>query len=97
MWTIAICASVAGFGFSSVFPIAVATLSHKFGTGASRIAGLMFAFSSLGGAVLPLLVGHVSARLGSLRMAWLVPVCGGVTVLMLNVLLERLGSEGKEA
>src|SRR6202035_22206 len=59
---VAIGGSLAGMGFSSVFPIAIATLSRKFGPSASRIAGVMFALAGAGGATLPWLIGYTSTR-----------------------------------
>lgn len=86
---IAIGVSLAGLGFSSVFPIAIATLSHKFGSMASRVAGVMFALAGAGGATLPWLVGYTSTRLGSLKYGLLVPLFGCIVMLILNVLLSK--------
>jgi len=76
-------ASVAGFGLASVFPINIALLSQWFGEMASRIGGLMFALSSLGGATVPWLVGALSSRFGSLRIGLTVPLVGSLTMLFL--------------
>jgi MFS transporter, FHS family, glucose/mannose:H+ symporter len=86
---IAIGVSLAGLGLSSVFPIAVATLSRKFGFTASRIAGVMFALAGAGGATLPWLVGYISTRLGSLKYGLLVPLFGCVVMLFLNALVAK--------
>jgi MFS transporter, FHS family, glucose/mannose:H+ symporter len=86
---IAIGVSLAGLGFSSVFPIAIATLSREFGSTASRIAGLMFALAGAGGATLPWLVGYTSTRLGGLKYGLLVPLFGSLGMLILNVLLSK--------
>jgi FHS family glucose/mannose:H+ symporter-like MFS transporter len=80
---------LAGLGLSSVFPIAIAALSHKFGEMASRIAGLMFNLAGLGGATLPWLVGFTSNRTSSLKLGLWVPLLGCVTMLVLHLLLER--------
>lgn len=86
---VAIGVSLAGLGFSSVFPIAIATLSRKFGRSASRIAGVMFALAGAGGATLPWLIGYTSTRSGNLQYGLLVPLFGCIVMLILNVLLSR--------
>jgi len=86
---IAIGVSLAGLGFSSVFPISIATLARKFGSAASRISGVMFALAGAGGATLPWLVGDTSTRLGSLKYGLLVPLFGCIAMLILNVLLSK--------
>jgi MFS transporter, FHS family, glucose/mannose:H+ symporter len=86
---IAIGVSLAGLGFSSVFPVAIATLARKFGPAASRIAGVMFALAGAGGATLPWLVGYTSTRLGSLKYGLLVPLFGCIAMLILNGLLSK--------
>jgi fucose permease len=86
---IAIGVSLAGLGLSSVFPIAIATLSRKFGAMAPRIAGLMFALAGAGGATLSWLVGYISTREGSLQYGLLVPLLATIVMLILNVLLSQ--------
>ena len=76
-------ASLAGLGLASVFPINIAMLSQWFGEMASRIGGVMFALSSLGGATVPWLVGILSSRFGSLRIGLIVPLLGSLTMLFL--------------
>ena len=83
MALIVVGASVAGFGLASVFPINIALLSKWFGEMASRIGGLMFALSSLGGATVPWVVGALSSRFGSLRIGLTVPLLGSLTMLFL--------------
>jgi MFS transporter, FHS family, glucose/mannose:H+ symporter len=80
---------LAGLGFSSVFPIAIAALSHKFGVMASRVAGLMFNLAGLGGATLPWLVGLTSTRLNSLKAGLFVPIIGCFIMLLLHFLIEQ--------
>lgn len=86
---IAIGVSLAGLGFSSVFPVAIASLSRKFGSRASRIAGLMFALAGSGGATLPWLAGYISTRFGSLKYGLLVPLFGCIVMLTLNRRLSK--------
>jgi FHS family glucose/mannose:H+ symporter-like MFS transporter len=85
MALVVIGASVAGFGLASVFPINIAMLSQWFGEMASRIGGVMFALSSLGGATVPWLVGAISSRFGSLRIGLIVPLLGSIAMLVLYV------------
>lgn len=80
---VSIASGITGFGLSSVFPITVALLSF-FGPQASRAAGPMFALSSLGGAVLPWLVGVASVHLGSLRLALTIPLLALLLILILH-------------
>jgi fucose permease len=80
---IAFCAWLAGLGMSSLYPITIGFLSSRFGTAASRVAGVMFALSTLGGASVPWLVGYESTQLNSLRAALLVPLAGCLLMLML--------------
>ena len=78
-------ASLAGLGLAPVFPVCVSiflTLS-----GQSTRTRWLFAIAGLGGAVLPWLTGHVSARTGSLHAGLLVPL--GAVAVMLGML--RLG------
>ena len=65
-----------GLGLSSLYPIAIGMLSSSFGAAAPRIASVLFALSTLGGAVVPWLVGYASTESGSLRTALLVPFLG---------------------
>lgn len=69
--------SIAGLGFSPVFPVTVAAYADRVGGSAS---GLVFSAAGLGGATIPWVVGMVSTVSGSLRM-------GLVTVLLLTLAL----------
>ncbi len=98
--TVAICAGLAGIGFSTLYPITIGYLSASFGAVASRIAGTLFALSTLGGASMPWLVGYMSTQLGSLRMALLVTLLGALIMLWLfctEVPLKVEYGPGKEA
>jgi FHS family glucose/mannose:H+ symporter-like MFS transporter len=83
VWSVAVCATFAGLGMSSLYPIAIGFLSEAFGAATPRIAGVMFALSTLGGASVPWLVGYVSTRFASLRTALVVAVAGCLTMLFL--------------
>jgi fucose permease len=75
-----IAAGVAGLGLAPVFPVCVALLAH-FGEMERRIGGPMFAFASLGGAVLPWVVGVVSTASGSLQTGLILPLIANVLLL----------------
>ena len=85
---LAISVGFAGLGFSTVYPIAIAMLSHQFGAMASRLAGLMFTLSGLGGATLPWLVGYTSTWYGSLKFGLLVPLGGCLAMLVMYSLIS---------
>jgi FHS family glucose/mannose:H+ symporter-like MFS transporter len=72
-----------GLGLAAIFPITVALLS-RFQAAETRNAGLMFALSGLGGAVMPWLVGAVSTRSGSLQVGLMVPLVGTIILLWLH-------------
>ena len=81
--SVAVCALFAGLGMSSLYPIAISFLSEGFGAVTPRIASVMFALSTLGGATVPWLVGYMSTQFASLRTALVVAVVGCVTILLL--------------
>jgi fucose permease len=72
-----------GLGLSSLYTIAIGLLSSSFGSEAHCITSVLFALSTLGGAVVPWLVGYVSTELGTLRLALLVPSIGCCTIAAL--------------
>ena len=80
---IAVCAFFTGFGFSTLYPIAIGLMASAFGRTAPTIGGLLFALSTLGGASVPWLVGLASTQSGSLRMALLIPFVGCWLMLVL--------------
>jgi fucose permease len=82
MASIAIGALLAGFGLASIFPISVSLFATWFGPSARRASTVIFAMGNMGGAVLPWLVGVVSTHLGSLRLAFLVPLAGCVSMIL---------------
>lgn len=89
IWQVAVSLSLAGLGLSSVFPIAIATLSRRFGGQAPRVGGLMFAMAGLGGATLPWLVGYTSSHFESLRLGLCVPLFGCLGMVISHLLLSR--------
>ena len=80
-----------GLGLSSLYPIGIGMMSSSFGAAAPRIASVLFALSTLGGAVVPWLVGYASTESGSLRSALLIPFLGCciITALFWNPLLAK--------
>jgi fucose permease len=92
MTPVVIGASLAGLGFSAVYPINVSLLSHWFGESTTRVSGAIFAIGNLGGAVLPWVVGAISTRLGSLRAGLTVPLCGALGMLLFYLLHRSSGT-----
>ncbi|HYH01217.1 MAG TPA: MFS transporter [Terriglobales bacterium] len=84
-----IAAVLAGFGFASVYPIAIAQLSPAFGSSSVRVAPYMFALAGLGGATLPSTVGFVSTRFQSLRSGLIVPLTTTIVMLLLHIIAQR--------
>lgn len=88
---IATSSALIGLGLSTLYPIAIGLASVRFGAAAERVMGTLFAFSTLGGACVPWIVGYVSSQLGSLRTALLVPLagCAAVAILYWNPTLKE--------
>jgi fucose permease len=76
---------LAGLGMSSIFPANLSLLAQWFGSKAPRVGSLAFPSASLGGAVLPWLVGFISLYAGSLQRGLLVPLCGVALMLVLHM------------
>lgn len=80
---VAVSASLAGLGLSSVYPITISLLSREFGPAASRIGSVMFTLSNLGGGLMPWLVGVSSTRFGTLKAGLVVPLIGSAAMYVL--------------
>jgi MFS transporter, FHS family, glucose/mannose:H+ symporter len=80
---------LAGLGLSSVYPANLSLLSEWFGNRAPRVGSFTFPAASLGGAVLPWLVGAVSTYSGGLHRGLMVPCVGVALMLGLYLLLPR--------
>lgn len=80
---IAISASVAGLGLSSVYPITISFLSREFGAAASRVGSAAFMMSNLGGAFLPWSVGIFSTRMGTIRAGLAIPLAASAAMYVL--------------
>ena len=92
---VALSASLAGFGLSIVYPIAIAMLSLEFGASATRVGSLLFTLSNLGGGLLPWIVGVSSTRFGTLRAGLTVPLIG--SALMYVLYLRKWKTESVSA
>jgi fucose permease len=77
-------AALAGFGTSIVFPINVSRFGKFFGAEALRRATPFFIAGTLGSASLSWLIGFLSDRVGSLRLALLVLIVSVVCLLGLQ-------------
>jgi MFS transporter, FHS family, glucose/mannose:H+ symporter len=86
---VAACGVVIGLSFAAIYPILVASLVRAFGGSARRIGSAMFALASLGGAIMPWLVGEISTHSGGLRAGLLAPVSSCAIMLGLMPLLHR--------
>jgi MFS transporter, FHS family, glucose/mannose:H+ symporter len=78
-------ATITGLSFATMYPIAVARLSERFGVAARSIGSFMFTLAALGPAVIPWMVGLISHATGSLRTALLLPL--GATVILFAIQL----------
>ena len=74
---------LAGLGLASIFPISVSLLPRWFGHSARQASSVVFASGNTGGAVLPWVLGIVSARYsGNLRLAFALPLLGIASMLV---------------
>lgn len=80
-WIVLAAVALAGFGLGPVFPNGVGYFLEHGGPAATRLTGVVFASGSVGGAVLPMLVGQVSERSGSLPLAMGIIPAGAVLLL----------------
>jgi fucose permease len=79
-------AVVIGLGFSAIYPITIALLSHKFGSAATRLGSVMFVLAGFGGAGVPWLVGLFSTEMSSLQLALIVPAAGCAAMLVIYLM-----------
>ncbi|MBZ5665756.1 MAG: MFS transporter [Acidobacteriia bacterium] len=80
-------ALITGLSYATMYPIAVARLSQRFGVAARSIGAVMFSLASVGPAVIPWMVGVISHATGSLRAGLLLPL-GATAILFLIHLFE---------
>jgi fucose permease len=82
-------AIAAGLGLASVFPISIALLAHWFGDQSTRVSGVMFGLSGMGGAIMPWLVGATSTHAGGLRTGLVIPLFGCIWMLAVYLFFVR--------
>lgn len=83
---------LAGLGLASIFPISVSLFPNWFGDSTRQASSPVFASGNTGGAVLPWLLGAVSAHYSSLRLAFCVPLLGA-TAMLVFYLAQRPSSQ----
>jgi fucose permease len=88
---IAICVTLSGLGLSCIYPLIISWMVGHFGARARHSGSIMFALASVGGAILPALVGYTSTHTGSLRAGLLVPFGACVAMLGLLVMMRERG------
>jgi fucose permease len=79
---------VAGIGLAPVFPLTVSRYADA--QGSNSTSGLIFTMASLGGAVLPPLVGYVSRQSGDIRTGMSLALLSICLVLWLQFRLSRM-------
>jgi fucose permease len=82
---------LAGFGLASIFPISVSLFPRWFRDSARGASGPVFASGNMGGAVLPWVVGMISAHFGSLRLGFFVPMVAVSVLLVFYIFQEITG------
>lgn len=76
--------TLTGLGLAPVFPTTIALFTERFGADAPRLTGALFVLAGLGAAVFPWLVGLASSNYGALRAGLVVPLIGGVAMIVLH-------------
>lgn len=79
--------AAAGFGLAVVYPLFIASMAATFAARARRLGAIFFSLSACGGALLPWMVGAISARWTTLRAGLVVPFAG--ILLMLGIWMLR--------
>lgn len=82
-------ALLAGAGLAAVFPTAVALFTERAGDQGARVTGVVFAMSALGGATVPWLIGALSTRFGSLRLAMAAPLACSLVMIAVQRTIGR--------
>ena len=90
---IAICVTASGLGLSCIYPLIISWMVGHFGAKAKHTASIMFALASVGGAILPALVGFTSTQTRSLRAGLLVPFAACVLMLGLSIMLRERAAD----
>jgi len=79
--------AASGLGLGAVYPLLISCMTATFATKARRFGAVFFSLSSCGGALLPWMVGAISAHWTSLRAGLTVPFAS--VVLMLGIWMLR--------
>jgi MFS transporter, FHS family, glucose/mannose:H+ symporter len=88
-------AGLTGLGLAAVFPTTFAIFTRHFGRQASQLTGFFFVLAGLGGALIPWLVGFISARFGDLRIGLLIPLFGVASMIVLQIVIVRVLARGQ--
>jgi MFS transporter, FHS family, glucose/mannose:H+ symporter len=83
-------AGLTGLGMSAIFPTTIALFTEYCGASASRMTGPIFLLGSLGGAVIPWLVGQASNLYTNLRIGMLVIFSGALLVMVLQIAITNI-------
>lgn len=83
-------AGLAGLGMSAIFPTTIALFTAYCGASAPRLTGPLFLLGSLGGAVIPWLVGQASSLYANLRIGMLVIFSGAALVFALQLAISKI-------
>jgi FHS family glucose/mannose:H+ symporter-like MFS transporter len=75
--------AIAGLGCATLFPVLVTWLADNFREDANWIGALYFSAASLGGGVVPKLVGTIATQSHSLREGLMVPLAGSILMIFL--------------
>ncbi|MGB7789915.1 MAG: MFS transporter [Terrimicrobiaceae bacterium] len=89
LMTVSSGAGLAGLGMAAVFPTTFAIFTRQFGSQASQLTGFVFVLGGVGGALVPWLVGCISARFGDLRMGLLIPLFCVASMIVLQIAIIR--------
>ena len=87
-------AGLTGLGLAAVFPTTFAIFTRHFGRQASQLTGFFFVLAGLGGALIPWLVGSISAWSGNLRIGLLIPLFCVAFMIVLQILIIRALAPG---
>jgi FHS family glucose/mannose:H+ symporter-like MFS transporter len=79
--------ATSGLGMGALYPLFIAHMTATFAMKARRFGAVFFSLSACGGALLPWMVGAISAHWTSLRAGLIVPFAG--ILLMLGIWLLR--------
>lgn len=95
--TLAIGASIAGFGTSSVFPTNMSRFTNTFGASASRRAMPFFICGTLGAAFTTWLIGYTSNLFNSLHSGMFILLGSGIILIFLQIFLQFKSNKSSES